>query len=428
MAILTAKSEENSTNRQQTLCAVGIDLAYDYVQFSYCTNINDEPMSLSTNPEDKKYLIPTVLYYREENKTWYIGEEALYNSFSDKKESIKLWDKVETDVNILSVFLSKILEKAKSHLDFDHIENICISIEHYEKIIVNNIYKAFLLLGYDEQKIRVINHDEAFIYYTINQKKELWMNDVVVFDFNKNHFVTRKLHEIKSKTPPILVVDSENLSNDIRFMLLETEHGKRKADSRLLEYVQKEFKKNIVSTVFLTGTGFYDEWAKDSLPEICSRRRVFKGYNLFVKGACYAALKKAKGITNNTHTFSCSGRTKADIGLLINNQGKNMVISLSKAGTNWYEAGAEAECILDDVSKINFVINSVLESISTNYIIDLDEFPVRPNKTTRVRITLGYIDDDTFEIIIKDLGFGDLFKSSGKIIKKTISNRKLFNI
>lgn len=428
MAVLTAKSEEKSSDSQQSLCAVGIDLAYDYVQFSYCSNLNEEPLSLSTNPEDKKYLIPTVLYYREENKTWYIGEEALYNSFSDKKESVKLWDKIETDEEVLSIFLKEIIEKAKSVLNFDFIENICVSIECYEKTIVKNIFKAFLLIGYDEQKIRVINHDEAFIYYTINQKKELWLNDVVLFDFSKKHFVSRRLHEIKSKTPPILVVDSEILSNDISYSLLDTEHGKRKADSRLLEYVQKEFKKNIVCTVFLTGTGFYDEWATDSLPEICSRRRVFKGYNLFVKGACYAALKKAKGITKNTHTFSCYGRTKAEIGLLINNQGKNMVISLSKAGTNWYEAGAEAECILDNVSKINLVIYSALESISTNYILDLDEFPSRPNKTTRVRITLGYINDDTFEIIIKDLGFGDLFKSSGRIIKKTISNSKLFNI
>ena len=58
--------------------------------------------------------------------------------------------------------------------------------------------------------------------------------------------------------------------------------------------------------------------------------------------------------------------------------------------------------------------------------ISLKDFPERPNKTTRVKITLGYKNDTDFEIIVKDMGFGELFKASGKTVRETVCIRELF--
>lgn len=411
----------------KTIYAMGIDLTEEYAQVSYVTNPTELPVSLSVSPEEKKYLIPSQLYYRMENDTWYIGDEAVFNSVSDKKGCISFKD-IRNDVSNMAKFLEKLFELTEKITDMIFEGSVCISEEDGNLESTECIYEAFTKLGYNLDKVRVINHDEAFMYYTINQKKELWINDVALFDFTGKHFKYRRIHETKAKTPPVLTVETEDLSHEISYDLLENDFGKRKADSRMLEYVQQEFRKHIICTVFLTGTGFYDEWAEESITEICSKRRVFMGYNLFVKGACHAAIRKQKGDTNKVHIFQCNGRTKADVGLLINNDGKNMVITLSNAGTNWYEAGAEAECILDNVTKINLVIILAEDGRSVNQTIDLSEFPERPNKTTRVKITLGYRNDNTFEVIVRDMGFGELFKASGKVIRETVSVNNLFNI
>ena len=408
------------------ICAIGIDLTDEYAQISYMLTGDNEPVSLSTSPEEKKYLIPASLYYRRDNDTWYVGDEAKFNSISDKKDAYTFDADIKYNQDNMTKYLKMLLEYTKTSLDAEIEGFICIALEDIDMDSIKNVYNSLKTLGYSEDNVRVIGHDEAFIFYTVNQKKELWVNDVALFDFTKKHFKYRRMHEIKSKTPPVLVVESEDLSDVVSVDMLDSELGRMKADRQWMNFMTTEFKKHIVCTAFLTGQGFYDDWAGESIQEICTKRRVFKGYNLFVKGACYAAAKRMNTLANKNYIFQCNGRTKADVGLLISNEGKNMVISLSRAGCNWYEAGAEAECILDGVNKINLIITPILEGNSYTKIIDLSDFPSRPNKTTRVKIALAYKNDRCFDVVVKDMGFGELFKSSGKVVKTTISCDELF--
>ena len=52
------------------------------------------------------------------------------------------------------------------------------------------------------------------------------------------------------------------------------------------------FDKRIVSSVFLTGEGFENNWYPTSLRVLCNGRRAFIGNNLYSKGACYTAYRK----------------------------------------------------------------------------------------------------------------------------------------
>lgn len=414
---------------EKTIWAMGIDITKEYMQISCQERGDMEPVSVSASTDDEKYLIPSLLYFREENDTWYIGEQALFNSRSDKRPCFEFDRDIKNNLEYMSILMGELIDLAKKTQGFEASQMICVTLEDYDLNIIRNIFEAFVSLGYDSDRIRVINHDEAFIYYTINQKKDLWVNDVALFDFDKNHLSYRRMHEIRLNTPSVLSVTREDLSRDIYYHMLDSAHERKRADSILSDYIRQEFKRNIVCTVFLTGEGFYDDWYTESLKEMWgSRRRIFKGYNLFVKGACYAASEKKEGMAEKTHIFRCSGRTKADIGLLINSQGKNMTITLSPAGTNWYEAGAKVECILDNVTEINLVIVSVMDGASQNKTIDLSSFPERPNKTTRVRISLAYKNNDVFEVLVEDMGFGELFKSSGRTVQEIISIDDLFSI
>ena len=49
--------------------------------------------------------------------------------------------------------------------------------------------------------------------------------------------------------------------------------------------------------------------------------------------------------------------------------------------------------------------------------LELADLPQRPNKTTRISITADTLSDTSVEITIQDLGFGEIFPTSGKIWK-----------
>lgn len=421
--------------------AMGIDISSDYVQVSYVIKDMTEPKSFSTIQGETRYLIPTLMYKIRNSNEWCIGDDAKLRSFEDDDEKYTVRNLIEriykggaiylddvkyTPVSLLKIFIEKLMSEVKRLDGVAEPQYIAVTVEKTDKVIVDAIYEVLKGIGYAESQIRVLSHTESFIYYTLNQKKELWTNDVAVFDFNSEHFTYRKLNIARNKQPNIINVTEVDYSNDIDITYLEDERDKRAADERLLSIIKEEFYKQIVTTVFLTGVGFYSDFAENSLVELCSKRRVFKGYNLFVKGACYDAIARFNKKDYSDYIIQCSGRTKAHIGLMINHKGRNTAISVAKAGSNWYEAGARAECILDNVKSIQLVLTSPYGDYAKNIKISLADFPDRPNKTTRVAISLSYKDDDTFDVVVEDLGFGDFFRATHMIVKETFSVSEIF--
>ncbi len=435
-------SENKVTENLIEAYAMGIDISVDYTQVSYVTKDATEPKSFSTIQGETKYLIPTLMYKIKNSMEWCIGDDAKLRSYEDddekytirnlmeriyKGEAIYLDDTKYTPNGLLKIFIEKLLDEVKRLDKVCTPQFISVTVENTDKVVVDAIYDVLKSMGYDEGQIRVLSHTESFIYYTLNQKKELWTNDVALFDFNSEHFTYKKLSIARNKQPNIISVTEVDYSNDIDLTYLDDDRDKRLADERFLSIIKDEFYKQIVTTVFLTGVGFYSDFAENSLVELCSKRRVFKGYNLFVKGACYDALARYNKKDFSDYIIQCSGRTKAHIGLMINHNGRHTAISVAKAGSNWYEAGARAECILDNVKSIQMVLNSPYGDYAKNIRISLDAFPDRPNKTTRVAISLSFRDDDTFDVIVEDLGFGDFFKATHMIVKETFSVSQLFS-
>lgn len=426
--------EENILDNKIEIFALGIDFSNDFSQVSYMGANYNEPTSLSTIKGDKRYLIPTVLYKKRQINVWCVGDEANQRSYDDDDDSQTLRDilKMEADYtteiegtsysrsDIFDIYFQEVVGLARKILNAGMIHEVVITLAQPDKSIIDSIYASMCKLGFERERIRVLSHSEAFVYYTLNQNKEVWTNDVALFDFNQDHFIYKRLNIIKNKNPNIINVIENDYSRFITYDMLAIDATKKKADLKFLEIITEEFRKHITSAVFLTGVGFYEDWTSKSLKELCSRRKVFKGYNLFVKGACYAAWKKYKSAKGFGSIFQCEGRTRCNIGLLIDHKGKNIVMLLSKAGTNWYEAGAKVECIVDNLDSVQLELNPVISNISRTAIIGLESLPKRPNKTTRIQISIAYTSCNVCNIEIKDLGFGEFYPPSDVIIRETL--------
>ncbi|MFQ9208181.1 MAG: DUF5716 family protein [Clostridium fessum] len=53
--------------------------------------------------------------------------------------------------------------------------------------------------------------------------------------------------------------------------------------------------------------------------------------------------------------------------------------------------------------------------------IPLEGFPKRPDRTTRIEMAFGCTGEDTMIVMIRDLGFGELFPATNRMIKQEVS-------
>lgn len=402
---------------------IGIDFSADFSQMA-CLNTLGEPESVSMGYENQ-YLMPTIMFYNEELNEWAVGEEAINRS---KTENGKLIENLpeamfedeykEQRVAIMTAFLEKFISIAQKCGNGQPVKKIVLTVQNLTQEIMECFYQAVEIMGYTKSDARIVSHSECFIYYVLNQHKDIWINKVLMFDFPKNGLIYRKLSINNKRESHIADVDAKELNNIVTFDMLES--NKEMADAKLAEFIEEELSTNVVSAVFFSGTGFYTEGWQKTFAAVCQNRRVFKGNNLIVKGAAYTA-KELFYISNfSEYIISCKGRTKVNVSMVVNYQGRETSLLLSKAGVNWYEAGAKAECILEKPTDAKFIIQSPITKDSENFFVNLKDFPYRKNKTVRLGVTFAYVSEDRFVVEIKDLGFGEFYESSGKVVREGV--------
>ena len=184
-------------------------------------------------------------------------------------------------------------------------------------------------------------------------------------------------------------------------------------DASFAQIAAGQMNGHVVSAVYLVGEGFEGGWLKESLNLICRGRRAFMGKNLYSKGACYAAAVK-DGKMDWNFVYMGDNEMKVNVSLKVSNLGKTELYTLISAGDNWYETFGECEVILDGSPEIDFWLQPPDSREARLEKIELADLPGRPSKTTRLRITAKPLSDSKVQIVMKDMGFGSFFKSTGK--------------
>lgn len=120
--------------------------------------------------------------------------------------------------------------------------------------------------------------------------------------------------------------------------------------------------------------------------------------------------------TENSWQFVYMGdnEMKVNVSLKVQRQGKTELLTLINAGDNWYETVGECEVLLDGSNEIDFWLQLPNSKEAQIEKLTLADLPKRPPRTTRLRIKAQPVSDMEVKIKIKDLGFGEIFKSSDK--------------
>lgn len=410
------------TKRESVI--LGIDLNDRYAMISYYQLNMKEPETVSPIAGGESYQIPTLLAKRKYVGQWFYGDDAKKMAKTSEVicvdglvkravngESVRIEDETYEAWELLALFLKKVMDLPMKLGNITSCDRLVLSVERLSKENMEVFWKIAPKLGLMPEQFRVVDHKESFYYFALSQPEVLWMHDVYLFENDGKNLFYYGLKRNTRTTPQVISIkESIKVPQDL---------GEDK-DKEFLQLLQRSFENQVVSTVYLIGDGFEGGWMNESLTYLCRGRRAFMGNNLYSKGACYAGYVREYPDGWN-YIYIGENEMKFNLSLKVRNRGELAFHTLISAGKNWFETKGECEVILSGAEGIDFwkqLPNSREAVIET---LELTDLPTRPDRTTRLRITATPVSDEKIEVQIRDMGFGEIYRSTDKTWKYTMT-------
>ncbi len=378
--------------------AVGLQLGEEGALVTYCKQGMRDPVTMGPGGDQERF----VLEMPEKIWKMIVGQQG-------KREE-------------LSSYLRTCLESTMKEPDYPEMR-IMITVPKLERSMWERIPGALTNLGIQRRNIFLQDYACSFYYYTVNQKRELWNGDVALLRFKDGDMIGHILHVDRTKTPALVSVEEAARVRvpDAISTGLDGEAQDKEKDRLLFELLKKVFERRNVVTTYLIGDYFDRSWAQRSFQYLCFRRHAFQGENLFTKGACYAAMERM-GIPGNTSGMLFLGADiiRENLGMVVRVQGKETYYPLISAEINWYEAHHECELIPDGETSITILSKPMAQGQEVAHVLRMTDFPERPDRATRLRLTVYFVSPTCCILEAADLGFGGLYRSSGAVWKRKI--------
>lgn len=407
---------------------VGFDLGEKVSQLCYFDRHTGEPVSLPMKVGTGQYTFPNCVSKKPGEEEWHFGLEVEY--FVNQQEEIYLDNLYELCSNertvtvdgqerkageLLGVFIGSALRILGVPDPVRSISSLMITTPKLTKAMVDNIRIACQQMGFSRNRCFLQDYEESFYYHTLYQKPDTWSRNVGLFMFDHDEVAYSKL-ELDRKTKPIQARVKRG-----KRITLHTDPVERDFD--FYELIQESLGSEVYSSIFLVGEGFDKEWAVRSVPLLCRHQRhVFYGNNLFAKGACCAAKEKVEERNLKGYLYTGNDLVRLNVGMEMTVFGTPAFHPLITAGVNWYEAMGDCELLLEDTQELAFVVTNMENTKKERYSMSLPNLPKRPSKATRLHLHLEFESANHCRIDVEDMGFGELFPSSGLVWHETMVN------
>lgn len=319
-------------------------------------------------------------------------------------------------------YIATLIEYAKKLANVREIGRICITVCDFQVDILDAISVIMNRLMIPREQWMIIGHEESYAYYAYNQKRELYASGVMLVDYGVSGITAHLMSNGKYNNNEVIMENRYVLDSEDIKAVPKGEKTLEDVEDEIINWLAPTLQDYIVSSLYLTGAGFNVNKFPDELRRFfCNRRKVFAGQNIFVKGACFAAYEDScKGKMENV-ILACNNRVTTGIELNIVERGVPKRLRVIKPGTNWYQARRKLDFILGDVSKITLIMKPCDTSKEYYEEIDISEIPYRKGKMTRIGMDFQFNSDSRCTITVKDKGFGEFVKSSGKVVYKEIN-------
>lgn len=409
---------------------LGYDLNEKYCQISYYNEAREEPETLKVSPDNCQ--IPLSLgrmdgqwVYGMEAECLKAADESLSvdnlfeNAFYHRK--VAVGKKIYDAVWLLAKFIELTLKQ------FEEIEYLTFSTPFINVDMSKMLKSIGRHIGIPKEKIYVQDYKESFCQYMFYQPKELWQYESALIFCDRKKikaYMLRRLNVVNKRDKELFVTVDEVAKAHIKeleaiHLLTDDEEKARSADERFKAFIQSVFEKKVISSVYLTGEGFENDWYPNSLKVLCNGRRAFVGNNLHSKGACYTSMRICRD-DNEGPIYLDETKMTQQISLRMRVNGKEGWYPIVSWGTRWYEADGEWEVLLEDDSDLEVHIESLAGDELQVEKISLKGLPQRADYSLRLKIEIMFLEERLCRLTLKDIGFGDFYPSTGFSVTKEI--------
>lgn len=409
--------EKGSFTGKKHKVIVGYDLGDLTSQISFCHLDHEEPETISVVTGEEQYNFPTVLCKRLEVSQWVYGKEALKLADAGKGilverlltlaregAEVEIGENTFDPIALLALFMKRSLALLGMTVSVQQIDTIVVTVEQLDHRTVEVLTQAVAVMQLPAEHIYFQSHVESFYHYTIHQPQELWKGQVLACDYDEEMMRTYRLECNRRATPVVAFVEE----NSYPKMCSE--------DSMLLSVLEKNCQDRMISSVYLLGRGFEGDWYRESLRYLCRNRRVFRGNNLYSKGACYAAREKLMpDDIGRQYVFLGDDKLKANLGMRVLRRGQDSYYALLDAGINWFEAEKKCEFYLETGNSFSIMVTPLNGKETKEIEIILNDLPKRSDRATRVAMSLSMQSEKNVSLTIEDLGFGEIYPATHKI-------------
>lgn len=409
---------------------LGLDLCRKNMQISYFREDKNEPESIYQLNNTETYQLPNVMFYSTDENKWYVGNNVSTVRFSKNGKMIedvvgKTGDsRVVINGNdytyddLLFILLKTQLEEFMTRFEESVLKKLTITIEEYDAKVFAVLMKLRTELKLAEEDFYIMSHENAFFQYVMRQEEQIRNNSVAMFEYDTEGMEYYRIDRKNQGKTMIYDLKKEPIEGITYPMLFE---DVEKLDEKFAEIARVKMRETYISAVYLTGSGFHDDWIEKSKNVVCDGRRVFMGQNIYTKGACYHARLGAYERERDV-VFRTKECMPYDIGVQLGDtEGRNRFYPIAEGGREWYNMKGNITLFLDDTNRIDMVYRNRVTKDSQREIIEIHGLPKRPPKTTKLSLEVELYDEKNGAIIIRDVGFGKIYPTTNKIYRREIS-------
>ena len=422
---------------------LGLDLGPEYTQLSYYNADTREPESVYHEEAKDTYMLPNIMFYSAYHKRmgdnqndcykfidlsgWCVGARASAYRFEDKgtvvdgiyestlkNENIEVEGRGYKASDLMVKMLVLHIKQFTDTLGGFVIKRLTVTVADTDPRIIQAVrgLKTALRLSHDQ--FNIVSHLDSGLCYIFAQPEPLRNNSVGLFDFGRAGLDFYRI-DMTRKYP--LIVTTQHINYHDKMNLRRFGRYHEDMDETFVDIVKECTEQVFISSVFLTGLGFSENWMKQSATVLCQGRRVFVGQNIYTKGACYRSLGGVYTESLSRYFIDTEQTVKTNIGINLMDE-KNTFWPIVYGGLEWFNTRGRVVVFLDDTRRIQIVYQDILTEEEYIETIEIYGLPARPPKTTKLSIEVEYYGADKGAIVIRDMGFGNLYPTTNKIYRK----------
>lgn len=397
---------------------LGIDIGETFCQISYLNTrrltAGMDPHTFSTVARGEEFNIPQAAFADSATGNRFYGKEALEKAAEAGREpAMHLFGAVRQDpgeenLQVLIEYLQYCFSLLSAEVTAEEIEALTFTVDICDQKSVEILRAAADRLFPGLDKVAFEEHLKSFYHYVLMQDEEQRRQSVLLLDgWSEEELVLYSLSYNK-KTRPIVCFPEE-----LR-LKIPAEADAAQKDQILCSAVRGLMQEKEYSAAYLTGEALGGGWMKESLNLICRGRKAFQGDTLYSKGAADSTMA-ACGLSSKAdkYFYLSKDALRCNIGMDCLKKGRTVYQPLLDAGAEWYDAAAQIDILLEDGDEIVLRETSVDRGNEREIAVKLENMPKRPRATTRLRIRLHMTSADRMQLVAEDLGFGEIFPSTG---------------